>query len=229
MQTESLSDADRIAGNAAVLDSVELEIVRLEGAFTELESLKTQKDRLSEAVRSLTEEETRTLADDGSSESAVVKKLIEIRTRKDVQNARLTSTEGKIKTQITDLADQGEAVRRAFRFVVGRLFASRQARVIATLTELFGGDWIILRDGKRAKMEVFAKHTVLMRQVLDLNNRLLHAIEDPEQEEIALRQRPRQWLIDLTDFCTSEPGLRLKIITADQAQSIEQPQELATV
>jgi hypothetical protein len=61
MEIESVSDAERIAGNADVLGTVELEIVRLEGAFTQLESLKTERDRLTAAVRTLTEEETRTL------------------------------------------------------------------------------------------------------------------------------------------------------------------------
>jgi hypothetical protein len=156
--------------------------------------------------------------------------LIEIRTRKDVQNARLNSTQEKIKAQTTDLADQGEAVRKAFQFVVGRLYVSRETRAMAHLTELFGGDWIIWRDGKRAEMKYLTKHTQLMKQVRDLNIMVSHSIEDPAQEEIALRQRPRQWLAELTDFCTNEPGLRLKIVTTDQPQPIEQPAaELAVV
>jgi len=230
METESLSDADRIAANAAALGIVESEIASLEQMYVELESLKTQKDRLSAAVQSLTEEETRTLQDDGSSESAVVKKLIEVRTRKDVQSARLTSTQDKIKAQTTGLADQGEAVRKAFRFVVGRIYASRQARVMAILSELFGCGWLILRDGKRTQMDVFAKHTVLMRQIRDFNNKVSHAIEDPAQEELALRERPRQWLSELTDLVNGEPGLALRIVTTDQQQPIEQPAaEMAVV
>jgi hypothetical protein len=230
METESLSDADRTTANAAALGTVESEIVSLEQMFAALESLKTEKDRLSAAVRTLTEEETRTLQDDGGSESAVVKKLIEIRTRRDVQSARLTSTQDKIKAQTTGLADQGESVRRAFQFVVGRLYVARETRVTATLTELFGNHWIILRDGKRLEMKHLAKHTQLMKQVRDLDITVSHPIGDPAQEEIALRQRPRLWLTELTDFVNREPGLFIRSVPAKQQQPIEQPaREMATV
>jgi hypothetical protein len=84
METESLSDADRIAGNADVLSTVESEITQLEQMFTGLESLENGKNRLTAAVQSLTAEGARTLQDDGS-ESAIVKRLGELRTRRDVQ------------------------------------------------------------------------------------------------------------------------------------------------
>src|SRR5271165_2724797 len=58
----------------------------------ELEKFEGEKDRLSAAVQTLTEEESRILADD-SAESVIVKKLSETRTRRDVQSARLTNAE----------------------------------------------------------------------------------------------------------------------------------------
>jgi hypothetical protein len=112
-------------------------------------------------VQSLHTEEAQILADGASSESSIVKKLIETRARVDVQNARLVSTQDKIREQTAKLSNQGANVRRAFQYVVGRLFVARDARVTATLVELFG-DWIILRDGKRLEMRHLARQTKLM-------------------------------------------------------------------
>src|ERR1700688_3666451 len=99
------SDAERIAANADVLSTVESEIVSLEQMFSRFELLKTEKDRLSSAVQSLHTEEAQILADGATSESAIVKKLIETRARMDVQNARLTSVQDKITEQITILSN----------------------------------------------------------------------------------------------------------------------------
>lgn len=227
MEIDNISDSDRITANADVLSTVESEIGSLEQMFAALESLKTEKDRLTAAVQSLTEDEARTLQDDGSSESAVVKKLIEIRTRRDVQSARLSSTQDKIKTQKIDLANQGEAVRRAFQFVVGRFFVAREERVTAALVELFG-DWIVLRDGKRLEMRHLAKQTRLMAQARNLDVKLSHPITDPAQEEFAMRHRLRAWLGELTDIVTREPQLAIRNVPADQQKPIEQSRELVT-
>jgi hypothetical protein len=107
LETESLSDADRTTANVDILGIVETEFVSLEQMFAGLELLKTEKDRLSAAVQNLIAEETRTLGDDAA-ESVIVKKLIELRARRDVQSARLISIQDKIKGQTADLAVQGE-------------------------------------------------------------------------------------------------------------------------
>ena len=60
MEIETSETEGRIAGNIAVLAGVEAEIVSLEEAFAGLESLKTERDRLTAAVRTSKEEETRT-------------------------------------------------------------------------------------------------------------------------------------------------------------------------
>jgi hypothetical protein len=222
METESLSDADRIAANADALSTVESEIVSLEQMLAGLESLNSEKDRLSAAVQSLTLDETRTLQDDGS-EAVIVKKLIELRTRRDVQSVRLANTQDKIKEQTAALDGQGAAVRRAFQIVVGRLFVSRESRVTETLTNLFGADWIILRDGKRLPMKDLSKQTQLMKQARDVDIKMSHPIEDPVQEELALRQRLRTWLAEIKELVDAEPGLVPRV---PARQPIEQPREL---
>lgn len=217
-----ISDTDRIAGNADVLSTVETEIVSLEQMFAGLESLKTEKDRLNAAVQNLTTEETRTLGDDAA-ESVIVKKLIEIRARRDVQSARLASVEDRLKEQTAALAVQGETVRRAFARVLSPIWVTRQARAMATLTELFGGP-IHLRVG-RVELKELTLRMSLMKQLKDVDNRVSHPISDPQQEWAAL-QRARTWLAEITDLVTSEPGLVLRV---PARQAIEQPQELATV
>jgi hypothetical protein len=224
METESLSDADRIAGNADVLSNLESEIISLEQMFTGVESLKSEKDRLSAAVRTLAEEEAHILQDD-SAEAVIVKRLLHTRATKDVQSARLASTQEKITEQQSALAIQGENVRKAFARVA-QLWQSRDVRVAATLAELFGSDWIILRDGKRLEMRHLARHTKLIREIRDLDNRLCHPVSDPTQETAALK-RARTWLIEIKGLIDGEPvGLALRV-PAEQ-QPIEQPQELAT-
>src|ERR1700693_3058190 len=104
MEIETSETERRIAGNNQVLADVEAEIVSLEQAFTKLESLESEKIRLSAAVENLTADETRTLGDDAA-ESVVVKKLIEVRARLDVQKARLASTQDKIKELTADLSN----------------------------------------------------------------------------------------------------------------------------
>jgi len=221
METD-ISDADRIAGNADVLSTVETEIVSLEQMFAGLESLKTEKDRLSAAVQNLTAEETRTLGDDAA-ESVIVKKLIEVRARRDVQSARLASTQDKISEQTADLAVQGETVRRAFARVLSPIWVTRQARAMATLTELFGGP-IHLRVGRVELKELILRMS-LMKQLKDVDNRVSHPIGDPQQEWAAL-QRARTWLAEIQDLVTSEPGLVLKVPAVQQPS--QQPREMAT-
>jgi len=75
METESLSAAERVAGKADVLGTVESEIVSLEQIFAGLESFKIEKDRLSAAVRSLHAKEAQILQD-GASEAVIFKKRI---------------------------------------------------------------------------------------------------------------------------------------------------------
>jgi hypothetical protein len=224
LETESLSDADRTTANVDILGIVETEFVSLEQMFAGLELLKTEKDRLSAAVQNLIAEETRTLGDDAA-ESVIVKKLIELRARRDVQSARLISIQDKIKGQTADLAVQGETVRRVFARVVGQLWVARQARATAILTELFGGP-IRLRTAGRIELRQLIDQMLLMRTLKDIDNRVSHSIDDQEQEIMAL-QRSRIWLAEIRDLVTSEPGLVLRNVQTKQP--IEQPaREMAT-
>jgi hypothetical protein len=110
---------------------------------------------------------------------------------------------------------------------VAQLWQSRDARVAATLTELFGGDWIVQRDGKRLEMKHLARLTKLIREMRELDNRLCHPIGDAQQETAAL-QRARTWLAEIAELVSSEPALVLKV-PAEQ-QPIEQPAgEMAVV
>jgi hypothetical protein len=224
METESLSDVDRIAGNIEVLGDVESAIVEIERQFAEAGSLAKEKDRLATAVNNLVLEEAQILSDGESSETAIVKKLIETRARKDVQSARLVATENRLAEQAAALDAQGAAVRRAFQIVVGRLYVSREKRVTQTLTSLFGADWIILRDGKRLGMKDLGRQTQLMKQARDLDIKMSHAIEDPAQEELALRQRLRTWLSEIKNLVDAEPGLVLRVPA--RQEPIEQPREM---
>jgi hypothetical protein len=215
METESLS------GNADVLGEVESEIASLEQKFARLDSLKIEEDRLITAVRSLTAEETRTLGDDAA-ESVIVKKLIEIRARKDVASVRLASIQDKVKQQTAALAVQGETVRRSFARVLAQVWLVRQARTVAMLNELFDGP-IRLQSG-RIELKELTRHTLLMKQLKDADNRYCHSFDDAGQETIALRTRTRGWLAELTDLVTSEgSGL---VLTVPARQSIEEPREL---
>jgi hypothetical protein len=226
MEIDDISNADRITINADALGKVESEIVSLEQLYTGLESLKNEKVRLTAVVETLISEEKSTLAETTLSESVAVKRLIEVRAKKDVQSSRLANTQAKIEEQTASLSLQGERVRKAFQFVVGRLYTSREGRITKTLRELFGNDWIVLRDGKRTEMKFLARYTKLMKEIRDADNRLSHPISDAQQEEIALRQRPRLWLTELTDLVNREPGLVLRNVPTKQPS--EQPSELVT-
>lgn len=225
METESLSDGDRATANADALSTVESEIVSLEQMFAGLESLKTEEDRLSAAVQSLHTEEAQILSDSAASESVIVKKLIETRARKDVQSARLASTQEKIREQTVALAVQGEDTRKAFARIVAQLWQSRDARVMAALIELFGGAWIVQRDGKRLEMKHLARHTKPVREMRDLDNRLCHPHGDPVSETAALQQQPRTWLSEIRSLVDAERGLALRV---PARQPIEEARELAT-
>jgi DNA repair exonuclease SbcCD ATPase subunit len=230
MEIQTTSETERrIAGNVEVLSELEAEIVSLEKSIVELGSLEAEKDRLCTAVQTLTEEEARILGDDGSgSESALVKRLGELRTRRDVQSARLTSINERIEAQKADLANQGAAVRKAFATVIAQLWTARQQRVTTTLNDLFGSPFIQLRIG-RAELRELVDQTVLMKKLKDSRNRVVLTIGDPVQELEALRLRPRAWLAEVTDLVTNEPGLTLKNFPAKQ-QPIEQPaREMAAV
>jgi hypothetical protein len=222
MKTD-ISDADRIAGNADVLGIVETEIAALEQAFVALDSLNIEKDRLTGAIESLTAEEGRTLEDDGS-ESQIVKKLGELRTRREVQASRLGSIQEKIKEQTADLAIQGANVRRAFAAVMAQLAMSRQAQATAILTDLFGGP-VRLRIG-RIELRELRDHTAPIKQLKEVNNRVSHTISDQQQETLAL-QRTRTWLAEIRSLVDAEPGLVLKGVPAKEP--IEHPvMEMAT-
>jgi hypothetical protein len=52
-------------------------------------------------------------------------------------------------------------------------------------------------------MKFLAKHTKLIREIRDLDVKVSHEIGDPEQEVLALQQRPRTWLAEITDFVAS--------------------------
>jgi hypothetical protein len=118
---ESLSDADRIAGNTQVLAEVEAQIASLEQMFAGLESL--GNEGIGFAARSTNSECGR----DGNARGDDVERIchgleaIEIRARRGVQAARLTSTQDKLKEQTANLSIQGENVRRAFARIVSQL------------------------------------------------------------------------------------------------------------
>jgi hypothetical protein len=228
METENLSDADRIAANADALSRVESEIVSLERHFAEIESLKTEQHRLSTAVQTLTEEETRILGDDGSgNETALVKRLGELRTRRDVQQSRLNAVQDRIRNAEADLTTQGAAVRKVFAGVMAQLWTARQQRVTATLTEMFGSPFIRLRIG-RAELRELVDQTVLMRELRDSRNRFTAPIGDKEQETLAL-QRSRTWFAEISKLVNDE-RLVLRTVPAKQQPIVVQPaREMATV
>jgi hypothetical protein len=91
MEIEPSETELRIAGNVQVLAEVEAEIVSLEEAFSKIESLVKEKDRLTTAVQSLLTEEAQILSDGATNESTIVKRLLQTRATTDVQNARLAS------------------------------------------------------------------------------------------------------------------------------------------
>jgi hypothetical protein len=225
MEIEPSETELRIAGNVQVLAEVEAEIVSLEEAFSKLKSLVKEKDGLTTAVQSLLTEGTQILSDSASSESIIVKRLLQTRATKDVQAARLAGTEDRLREQTADLATRGANVRRAFQFVVGRLWVARDTRVTEILVDLFAGGWIVLRDGKRLEMRHLARQTKLMKEIRDFDVKVSHPISDAQQEDIALRQRPRLWLVELTDFVNGEPRLVLKVPAVPQP--IEQSREMA--
>ena len=215
----------RIAGNLEVLAEVEAEIVLLEKSIAELGSLETEKDRLSTAVQALTEEETRILGDDGSgSETALVKRLSELRTKRDVQSARLINTKDKIEAHTVELAEQGAAVRKAFAGVMAQLWTARRQRMTAILTELFGAPMVRLKTG-RIEMPELLDQTVPMKHLKDSRNRFVQTISDPAQEKLAL-QRTRSWLAEVKELIESEPDLTLRSVKPSIEQ--RQPAEMAT-
>jgi hypothetical protein len=227
MEIQTTSETERrIAGNIQVLAEVETEIVSLEKSIIELGSLETEKDRLCIAVQTLTEEETRILGDDGSSnETALVKRLGELRTRRDVQSARLTSTKERIEAQRADLADQGAAVRKAFAGVMAQLWEARRQRTTTALSEMFGGPFVRLRIG-RVELRELLDQTVPMKQLKDSRNRFVQTISDPAQEKLAL-ERTRSWLAEVKELIESEPDLTLRSVKPPIEQ--RQPAEMAAV
>lgn len=222
---ESLSDADRVAGNVSVLSELESSIASLEQRFVELTSLGAEKDRLSTAVQNLSEDETRILGDDGSgNETALVKRLGELRGRRDVQSSRLNSVQDRIKIAQADLATQGAIVRRAFASVIVQLLAVRQVKALAILQELFNGP-IRPRIG-RVELKELVHQTVAVKQTKATWNKFALQIADPAQETAAWR-RTREWLAETKNLVENEPGLTLKGLPTKQPQPIEQPQMVA--
>jgi len=227
MEIETSETERRIAGNIQVLSELESEIASLERKFVEITSLESERNRLNTAVQTLTEEETRILGDDGSgNETALVKRLGELRTRRDVQTARLTSVQDKIEAQRADLADQGAAVRKAFAGVMAQLWTARQQRVTAMLSEMFGSPFIRLRIG-RVELRELLDQTVLMKQLKDSRNRFTAPIGDKEQETLAL-QRSRTWLVEITKLINDE-GLVLRTVPVKQQPIVQPAREMATV
>jgi hypothetical protein len=223
-----MEDENRISGNAAALAKVESTVISLEEAFTKLAAAEAEQERLRIEVERSGADESAILGDTSLSEKDAIKRTTEAMARKAVYAARHAAAVARVKEQVSDLANQGESVRRAFQFVVGRVYVSRENRVIAQLTELFGGSWIILRDGARSDMKCLSRHTRLMKEIRNFDITVSHPLGDPEQEEIALRQRVRLWLAELADLVTNEPGLALTSLPG-RRQPIEEPAaEMAT-
>jgi hypothetical protein len=121
------------------------------------------------------------------------------------------------------MAVRGENIRKVFARIVAQIWLARQARATASLSELFGGP-IRLQAG-RIELRELIRHTSLMRQLRDVDNRLCHPIADPVQETAAL-QRSRIWLSEIRSLIEGEPGL---VLTLPKPQPIEEPaREMAT-
>jgi hypothetical protein len=221
MEIKSSETENRIAGNIQVLAQVEAEITLLEEKFAGLESLESEKDRLATVVRNLVSEETATLAETTLTESLIVKRLGEIRGRRDVQSSRLNSVQDRITNAQADLVEQAANVRKGFSGIISKLLQSRQTRALAALTELIGSPFVRLRIG-RAELGELVHQTVMVKEVKTVWNTVSQSIGDPLQELQVLRLRTREWLAQARNLVENEPGLMLKNVEARQ-QPIEQP------
>ena len=181
---------------AEALAQIESGLAQLASGFAELDDLQSEEQQLAAACEQAASEESRILADSDATEAQSVKKLIEIRAKKDLRSQRLLEHKTAINLYTDRLRfDLCEPLRRNFTNLAFALLAARRERMEKLFHQLFG-------NGADHGLPVSTVElTQRSRPVLDLErlcNWIRDAGKDPQEELTQLRSElPRRWLIEL--------------------------------
>jgi hypothetical protein len=228
---ETVSD-DQSDANSVALAQIELEaIAPLEQGFVKFDALKVDRARLESEVKRAAGEENTILNDEDLSERDAVKRLLEVRARFSVQNARLGAAERRVQEQRFALLECCSVMRRRLGTVVYYLRTARVKRATAIFEDLIEGP---VRFGSVGIMDL-VRRVKFVRQIDQVVNRISTGQNvDPQVELDTLRQLARQWFEEVRSLVLTEPGFSLQDFAPKQVPAegeselaeVEQPGEL---
>ena len=205
METETLSDASRVERNAQVLDQTEAEIATLESQFVRLQELRDEEQRLRSEWEKTQQDETALLGDESLSEAEAIKRLISVRSRKDVFQTRLAAQVKRIKDHVFDIRDQGETVRHSIGVnLVGRLQMNRRERSEQIVTELFPRYTAL-----NVSVHDLARCTKMCIEADHLENEMSQVSHRDNDQELDALRNARSWFLKVKGLIELEPGLDL--------------------
>jgi hypothetical protein len=196
------------------LDKIELEVIApLEQGFVRLDALEAERARLESEVKRAITEETAILNDEGLSEKDAVKRLLEVRARKDVQSSRLGAAERRVKEHRFDLLESCSLVRRKLGTLVFYIRTSRTKRAKQIFEDLIEGP---VRFSGVGLMDL-VRRTKLVREIELVAARISTGQNiDQETELNTLRQLARQWFKECKALVFAEPGFNLEDVLPKQ-------------
>jgi hypothetical protein len=210
---ETVSD-DQTDANSAELAKIELEVIApLEQGFLRLDALEAERARLESEVKRAITEETAILNDEGLSEKDAVKRLLEVRARRDVQSSRLGAAERRVKEHRFDLLESCSVVRRKLGTVVYYVRTARTKRAKAIIEDLLEGP---VRFSGVGLMDL-VRRVKFVREIELVVNRISTGQNiDQEVELSTLRQLARQWFEECKALVFAEPGFNLQDVLPQQ-------------
>jgi hypothetical protein len=210
---ETVTD-EQTDANSRELDKIELEVIApLEQGFVRLDALEAERARLESEVKRAITEETAILNDEGLSEKDAVKRLLEVRARKDVQSSRLGAAERRVKEHRFDLLESCSLVRRKLGTLVFYIRTSRTKRAKQIFEDLIEGP---VRFSGVGLMDL-VRRTKLVREIELVAARISTGQNiDQETELNTLRQLARQWFKECKALVFAEPGFNLEDVLPKQ-------------
>jgi hypothetical protein len=191
-------------GDRIVLADLEVELEVLEGAFGELEKLKTAEARLAGELEECAKEENQIIRDGSLPEKAATQKLLEVRARRDLRAARLAEAHKKIVLQIDLIIfDIGESLRGRFVNFSHQLFVTRESELRQIVLKLFpnGGGLPLSPE----QLLAAAAPLTPFRQISNWTK--IEFPQDPAEHLEQLRDLPGRWLSELRVIVAQEQSI----------------------
>jgi hypothetical protein len=123
--------------NAAVIAAVDGKLQTLDSEIGRLDELTGRRSSLAESIGSLKAQEAEHLRNEQIPEDEAVQKLIEVRSRADVQSTRLNSLNDQIREQQAKVVSVGDDASNSVNNLFSQLRAHRSAQVLRVFDQHF--------------------------------------------------------------------------------------------